>query len=123
MVFVIKPSFVTHLDDKGRPTSIFSCDVSPDGTRLATASLDQKIKIWNTKPILDEDSENTENDKKLLSTLSSHNGKRSVTIRDEAVAERSLNSGVVLCVRWSPDGRYLASGSDDYIVIVWERDE
>lgn len=31
--------------------------------------------------------------------------------------------GNVLCVRWSPDSHYLASGSDDFIVIVWEKDE
>lgn len=93
MVFVIKPSFVTHLDDKGRPTSIFSCDVSPDGARLATASLDQKIKIWNTKPILDEDSENAENDKKLLSTLSSHNGELSAFARNQS----ETNCSIIRC--------------------------
>ena len=34
----------------------------------------------------------------------------------------SASTGNVLCVRWSPDGQYLASGSDDFIVIVWEKD-
>ena len=75
MVVVIKPSYVVHEDDKSRPTTIFSLDVSPDGSRLATAGLDQKIKIWSTEPILDEEKEADESCKKLLSTLGSHNGK------------------------------------------------
>ena len=74
MVVVIKPQFVAHEDDKGRSTTIFSLDVSPDGSRLATAGLDQKIKIWNTQPLLEEHMEEDENCKKLLSTLGSHNG-------------------------------------------------
>ena len=29
----------------------------------------------------------------------------------------------MLCVRWSNDGRYLASSSDnDNVIIIWERD-
>ena len=33
--------------------TIFSVHVHPDGSRIATAGLDMKIKIWNTLPILD----------------------------------------------------------------------
>lgn len=79
MVNVIKPSFVSHEDEKARPLSILSAEVSPDGSRLATGGLDQKIKIWNTAPILREELENDGETKKLLSTLSAHTGETSLS--------------------------------------------
>ena len=74
MVVVIKPSFIKHADEKKRPLSILTAQVSPDGARLATGGMDQTVKIWSTAPILDEEQEKNPNAKKLLSTLSSHNG-------------------------------------------------
>lgn len=81
MVNVIKPSFVSHEDEKSRPLSILSVDISPHGNRLATGGLDQKIKIWNTEPILDEILEKDTNTKKLLSTLGAHTGEKRYYIR------------------------------------------
>ncbi|KDN43186.1 WD40 repeat-like protein [Tilletiaria anomala UBC 951] len=83
--------------------TIFSVHVHPDGTRLATAGLDMKIKIWNTEPILNPDWEEDRKKHKLLATLARH-------------------TGSVLVVRWSNSGRYLASGSDDTIALIWEWD-
>jgi WD40 repeat protein len=33
-----------------------------------------------------------------------------------------MHTGPVLCVRWANSGRWLASGSDDEIVMVWDLD-
>jgi protein HIRA/HIR1 len=33
-----------------------------------------------------------------------------------------MHTGPVLCVRWAHSGRWLASGSDDEIVMVWDLD-
>ena len=33
-----------------------------------------------------------------------------------------MHTGPVLCVRWAHSGRWLASGSDDEIVMIWDLD-
>ncbi|CAG8543394.1 13868_t:CDS:10, partial [Cetraspora pellucida] len=100
-----KPSWLGHFDDKNQRTAIFSVHVHPDGSRLATGGLDNKIKLWSTASLIDVDKANDSSVPRLLCTLGLHNGS-------------------VLCVRWSnKDGRYLASGSDDQLVLIWEWDK
>lgn len=71
-------------------------------TRGLTGAEDTKIRIWSTLPILNAEAEQAGVPKKLC-TLSMH-------------------SGPVLCVRWSGNGRWLASGSDDAIIMIWDLD-
>ena len=96
MVKLSKPTWVSHGDTE----AIFSIDAHPDGTRFATAGADKLTKIWAMKPCLDEVVENDPSVPRSLATLAGH-------------------EGAVNCVRWSPDGRILASGSDDQHVMLW----
>ncbi|KAF7323733.1 Protein HIR [Mycena kentingensis (nom. inval.)] len=103
-----KPAWVAHRDDaaKGdaaKRLSIFSVHVHPDGSRIATGGLDAKVRIWSTKPILNPASEQSNKPPKALSTLTMH-------------------TGPVLTVRWAHSGKWLASGSDDAIVMIWDFD-
>ncbi|RDX54814.1 WD40 repeat-like protein [Lentinus brumalis] len=102
-----KPAWVTHKDSAMRGddkrVSIFSCHVHPDGSRIATGGLDAKVRIWSTKPILNHASELSGRPPKSLCTLMMH-------------------TGPVLVVRWAQSGRWLASGSDDQIVMIWDLD-
>lgn len=104
---LILPDWVEHhldTDDKRKRQTIFSLHVHPDGSRLATGGLDQKVRIWATAPILDAGAEQAkEGVNRVLCTLSRH-------------------TGSVLVVRWSPSGRFLASGSDDMVALVWDLD-
>ena len=83
--------------------SMFSCHVHPDGSRIATGGLDAKVRIWSTRPILNRNAELSGRPPKSLCTLTMH-------------------TGPVLVVRWAHSGRWLASGSDDQIVMIWDLD-
>lgn len=90
-------------DSAPKRLSIFSVHVHPDGSRIATGGLDAKVRIWSTKPILNATSEASNRPAKSLCTLTMH-------------------TGPVLCVRWANSGRWIASGSDDTIVMIWDLD-
>lgn len=102
---LILPEWVAHYNDdkKAKRSTIFSVAAHPDSSRLATAGLDTKIRIWSTASILSEAEEKDTNSHRLLSTLSRH-------------------TGSVLVVRWANSGRFLASGSDDTVALIWDLD-
>ncbi|KAK4760566.1 hypothetical protein SAY87_005459 [Trapa incisa] len=91
-----KPSWVRH-----EGMQIFSVDIQPGGLRFATGGGDHKVRIWNMKSV-GRDTSNDELSQRLLATLRDHFG--------------SVN-----CVRWAKHGRYVASGSDDQVILIHER--
>ncbi|CAN6543766.1 unnamed protein product [Malus baccata var. baccata] len=92
-----KPSWIRH-----EGMQIFSIDVQPGGLRLATGGGDHKVRVWNMKS-LGRDLDNEESSaQRLLATLRDHFG--------------SVN-----CVRWAKHGRFVASGSDDQVILIHER--
>ena len=80
---------------------IFSVDIHPDGTRVATGGQGQdqagRISIWNMAPILSAKDAKDPKVPKLLSQMDHH-------------------LGCVNCLRWSHQGNFLASGGDDKLV-------
>lgn len=101
-MLIIRPSWLGHFAENETRQPIYSLDVASDGVRLVTGGLDGKVRIWSVSDCLtpSDDLEKTG----LLATMSAH-------------------TGSVLCVRFSTNGRWLASGSDDKVLIIWERDE
>ncbi|KAI3450698.1 hypothetical protein Pfo_007363 [Paulownia fortunei] len=91
-----KPSWIRH-----GGTQIFSIDIQPGGLRFATGGGDHKVRIWNMKSV-GRELQADDSASKLLATLRDHFG--------------SVN-----CVRWAKHGRYIASGSDDQVILVHER--
>lgn len=96
-----KPSWLIHGGEK-KDHEVYSCHVSPDGTRLATAAGDGHVRIWSTEAIL--------------------NASNPAYTKPRQLASLSYHSGTVHSVRFSPNGKYLASGADDKIVCVYTLD-
>jgi WD40 repeat protein len=74
----------------GHEADVFRVVYSPDGTRLATASADGTVGIWDVRT-----------GRRLLPPLEGH--------------QAAVND-----VAFSPDGKHLASASDDGTVRVWD---
>ncbi|KAJ0403686.1 hypothetical protein P43SY_003798 [Pythium insidiosum] len=91
-----KPGDVRHENAAGNATAIYGVDAHPSKLLFATAGGDGSVKIWALDPqgggIAAFE---------LLATLSFH--------------EQAVN-----CVRWAGHGRFLASGSDDQLVLLYE---
>ncbi|KAF2156063.1 HIR1 protein [Myriangium duriaei CBS 260.36] len=98
----VKPLWLTHGGDK-KDHEVYSCHVSPDGSRLVTAAGDGHVRIWSTEAILNTGDPNYESKPKQLASLSYH-------------------SGTIHSVRFSPNQKYLASGADDKIVCIYVLD-
>ena len=100
-MLVDKPKWISHADENGATTPIYGLDIHPDGSRLATAGGDRKVKVWNMAPVRDAAMEADESVPKLLATLVIH-------------------VGAVNCVRFNRSGRFIASGSDDHNVMLFQ---
>lgn len=97
---IIRPDIVNHCDPgKKSRLAIYSIDFQYGGYRFATGGGDTTVKIWDAHSMV---TSTDSSDDFLLATLSNHS--------------KSVN-----VVRWSRDGQYLASGSDDCYVLIYER--
>lgn len=100
----------------------YATSINHTGTRLATGGLDGNVKIWDTKLILRYKDYQPEEDTKdgLIDRMDVDELPLELK---RPVASMSRHNGAVTCVKFSPDGKFLASGSDDKIILVWEKDE
>lgn len=96
--------------------------INSDGSRLASGGLDGNVKIWDTKSILHFKNYEAEPVAKSIKNGINLDTLNSDIIR-RPLCSMSRHNGVVTSVKFSPDGRFLASGSDDKIVLIWEKDE
>ncbi|KAL8843372.1 MAG: hypothetical protein Q9176_001985 [Flavoplaca citrina] len=97
----IRPVWLTHSGEK-KDFEVYSCHVSPDGSRLVTAAGDGYVRVWSTEAVF-KAADLAFNGPKQLASMSYH-------------------SGTIHTVRFSGNGKYLASGADDKIVCVYTLD-
>ncbi|KAG0689779.1 HIR complex subunit [Pichia californica] len=108
---VVKFPWVKHAEES-RSFEIYSVSVSPDGSRLATGGLDGKVKLWSI---------DTLNKYKDLSNFKNDTNIDNMECRP--LCSMSRHAGAITCVRFCPNSRFLASGSDDKLILIWEKDE
>ncbi|CAH0479483.1 unnamed protein product [Peronospora belbahrii] len=94
-----KPEDVKHENSSGTVCAIYGVDAHPKLQLFATAGGDNSVKIWSLE--IQKKTEEGIASFELLVTLSNH--------------QQAVN-----CVRWAGHGRYLASGSDDQLILLYE---
>jgi WD40 repeat protein/serine/threonine protein kinase len=116
----------------GHTDKVFALSVSPDGTQMATASADHKVKIW------DVESERElrtlyGHESRVFSVAWSPRGDRVASgDRLGRVLVWNVNTGevvrqlnfpkLIFSLAWSPDGSKLCAGNSAGQVRVWEAD-
>ncbi|KAK3381492.1 TUP1-like enhancer of split-domain-containing protein [Podospora didyma] len=98
---LIKPSWLSHSGEQ-KDFEVYSCHVSPDGKRLATAGGDGHVRVWSTESI--------------------YNANDKTYIKPRQLCHMSHHLGTIHSVRFSPNNRYLASGADDKIICIYKLD-
>ncbi|HEV8484192.1 MAG TPA: WD40 repeat domain-containing protein [Blastocatellia bacterium] len=113
----------------GHSASVSAIAYSPDGKTLATGSLDNTVKLWDTSSCvatLEGHSGSVSAvafspDGKTLATSSSDTTvKLWDTASHELVETLTGHKKPVKVVAFSPDGKTLATGSDDQTVKLWD---
>lgn len=98
---LIKPAWLSHSGEQ-KDFEVYSCHVSPDGSRLATAGGDGHVRVWSTDSI--------------------YNSEDRAYNKPRQLCHMSHHLGTIHSVRFSPNGRYLASGADDKIICIYHLD-
>ncbi|KAK4654736.1 HIR complex subunit [Podospora pseudocomata] len=100
-MYIIKPSWLRHSGEQ-KDFEVYSCHVSQDGKRLATAGGDGHVRIWSTDSI--------------------YNGHVEGYSAPRQLCHMSHHLGTIHSVRFSPNNRYLASGADDRVICIYQLD-
>jgi len=117
---------------QGHQSTVYSLTYSPDGRRIASASFDRTIRIWDkygaslVGPMEGhEDFVSSVAFSPCGQRVATGSGDKSIRVWDSEtgrclVGPWNGHTRSICSVAFSPDGKWIVSGSDDHTVRIWD---
>jgi WD40 repeat protein len=113
----------------GHDTEVWGFAISPDSETIASASRDGQLKLWRRDGTLLRTMQISDtsgltrvawsSDNRLLAIARTDSKIDIYTVEGELLTQLSGHQSVVGSVKFSPDGRFLLSGGEDRLGILW----
>ena len=96
---------------RGHVGAVYQVSFSSDARKLASASRDSTVKIWDMEACLGQSSS---------AAKAAGAGGKTNSMKGKMVAELSGHEDEVWCVEWAPDGNGVCSGGKDKSLKIWK---
>ncbi len=108
---------------RGHNWWVWAAEFSPDGRRIVTAGQDGKAIVWEQEAGSGEQAAGSDGQDRLAATRSGALAEPKTTAPYQQLTQFTGHDGAVYSARFSPNGKLIATGGYDKLVMVWSPDE